>query len=139
MREPPEDAPRRHEETEATVDDPVDAAIERWMRERPAPAAPAHFASRVIAHVRSDRWRAERRVDLGFNIAVGTGILLVVIGVAGLFHVSGLAVVGQDAVELFALSLAAAADQVAPSLPAYLGAFLLAAGALGLWWYAENL
>lgn len=124
--------------TESPDDDPLDAAIERWMRERPAPTAPAQFTSRVLARVRSDRWRAERYVDLGFNIAVGAGILLVVIGVAGLFYISGLAVVGQDAVELLALSLAAAADQVAPSLPAYLGAFLLTAGALGLWWYAEN-
>ena len=30
------------------------------------------------------------------------------------------------------------ADQVAPAVPAYMGAFALTASALGLWWYVEN-
>jgi hypothetical protein len=115
-----------------------DEAIERWMRERPAPAAPAGFSAAVMARVRQDRWRVERYWDLGFNIAVAAGLLLVVGGILGLIYMSGLVVVGRDAVALFAGAITTVADQLMPMLPAYLGASLLTFTGLGLWWYVEN-
>jgi len=120
------------------TDDALDDLIERWMRERPAPAAPASFTGAVMGRVRAERWRRERYWDLGFNIAVAIGLLLVVSGVLGLIYISGLAVVGRDAALLLAEGLAAAADRLAPVLPAYAGGFVLTASALGLWWWAEN-
>jgi hypothetical protein len=122
----------------APDDDLLDDAIERWMRERPAPVAPPRFTASVISRVRSERWRSERYWDLGFNIAVASGLLLIVAGILALIYASGLAVVGRDALKLFAESLTALATQLAPSLPAYLGALGLTATALGLWWWAEN-
>jgi hypothetical protein len=91
-----------------------------------------------MSRVRDQQWQSERYWDLAFNAAVALGLLLIVTGVLGLVYRSGLAVVGQDAVLLFATGLATAADQVAPQLPAYVGAFFLTASALGLWWWAEN-
>jgi hypothetical protein len=116
----------------------VDDAIDRWMRERPAPVAPVGFTAGVMSRVREQQWQSERYWDLAFNAAVTFGLLLIVTGVLGLVYRSGLAVVGQDALLLFATGLTTAADQVAPQLPAYAGGFLLTASALGLWWWAEN-
>jgi MFS superfamily sulfate permease-like transporter len=119
-------------------DAPLDEAIERWMRERPAPRAPDGFTGAVIARVRQERWRAERYWDLGFNIALAAGVVLIAAGVLGLAYLSGLSVVGRDAVLLFGEALTTVAGQVAPALPTYVGAFALTATALGLWWWAEN-
>lgn len=118
--------------------DDLDDAIERWMRERPAPAAPPGFTAAVMGRVRQQRWQSERHWDLAFNMAVAAGFLLIVLGVLGLIYRSGLAIVARDAFLLFATGLTTAADQVAPMLPAYVGGFLLTASALGLWWWAEN-
>jgi hypothetical protein len=119
-------------------DGALDDAIERWMRERPAPAAPDGFTAGVVNRVRQERWQSERYWDLGFNIALAAGLMLVAAGVLGLVFMSGLAVVGRDAVLLFVEALTTVADQVAPALPTYVGAFALTATALGLWWWAEN-
>jgi hypothetical protein len=116
----------------------VDDAIERWMRERPAPQAPAGFTAAVMDRVRQQRWRAERYWDFAFNAAIAAGLLLIVGGVLGLMFRSGLAVVGRDALLLFATGLTTAADQVAPRLPTYVAGFMLTASALGIWWWAEN-
>lgn len=119
-------------------DDPLDAAIERWMRERPAPAAPAGFTAAVMARVHHERWQVEQYWDLGFNIAVAAGLALVAAGVLGLVYLSGLSVVGRDAVLLFLEGITTVAAQVTPALPTYTGALALTATALGLWWYVEN-
>jgi hypothetical protein len=116
----------------------VDDAIERWMRERAAPRAPAGFTGAVMSRVRQERWQSERYWDFAFNAAVAIGLVLIVSGVLGLAYRSGLALVGRDALLLFATGLTAAADQVAPMLPAYVAGFILSASALGLWWWAEG-
>jgi hypothetical protein len=119
-------------------DDALDEAIERWMRERSAPHAPAAFTAMVMSRVRQQRWQAERYWDLGFNLAVVGGLVLILTGVLLLVYRSGLAVVGRDAVLLLVTGLATTADQLVPMLPAYVGGFVLTASALGLWWWAEN-
>ena len=118
--------------------DELDEAIDRWMRERAAPPAPPAFTAGVMERVRQEHWRVERHWDLGFNIALAAGLVLIVGGVLGLAYASGLAAVGRDALILFGASLSTVADQVAPHLPTYAGAFSLTVSALGLWWWAEN-
>jgi thiosulfate reductase cytochrome b subunit len=116
----------------------LDEAIERWMRERAAPAAPAGFTAAVLDRVREQRWQSERYWDFAFNAAVMLGLVLIVAGILGLVFRTGLAVVARDAVLLFATGLTTVADQVAPHLPMYVGGFILTASALGIWWWAEN-
>jgi hypothetical protein len=118
--------------------DPLDEAIERWMRERPARQPPATFTATIMGRVRDERWQTERYWDIGFNITIAAGLVLIVAGVLGLVYLSGLSVVGRDAALLFAQGLATAADRIYPMLPAYAGGFVLTASALGLWWWAEN-
>lgn len=119
-------------------DDVLDEAIDRWMRERPAPAAPAAFTAAVMRRVHQERWQVERYWDLGFNVVVTAGLGLIAAGVLGLIYLSGLAVVGRDVMLLVAQAIEATADELAPTLPAYMGAFALTATALGLWWFVEN-
>jgi hypothetical protein len=116
----------------------LDDAIERWTRERPQPQAPAGFTTAVMSRVRQQRWQSERYWDFAFNGAVAAGLLLIVGGILGLTFRTGLAVVGRDALLLFATGLTAAADQVAPQVPMYVAAFVLTASTLGIWWWAEN-
>ena len=112
--------------------------VERMLRERPAPAAPTQFTARTLGRVRRARWRSEQFVDASFNAA----IVLIVAGVVGgiwmLAHRTGVAAVGNDAVELLATGLTAFARRVGPSLPLYAGATALVATALGIWWWAER-
>ena len=119
-------------------EDWTDQAIDRWMRERVAPETPPGFTAAVIARVGQERWQAERYWDVGFNVAIAAGLLLVVSGILGLAYMTGLAVVGRDAVMLFADALTTTADRLAPAVPAYAGSVALTITALSLWWYVEN-
>ena len=112
--------------------------VERMLRERPVPTAPAQFTVRTLGRVRRARWRSEQFLDAGFNAAIG----LILVGVVGaiwlLAHRSGLAAVSSDAVVLISSGLTTFVSRVGPSLPLYLGAAALVAMALGGWWWAER-
>ena len=119
-------------------EDLLDEAIERWMRERPAPGAPSAFTAAVMARVHQERWQVERYWDLGFNVALAAGLGFIAAGVLGLIYLSGLSVVGRDVVLLVAQAIVVTADELAPALPTYMGALAFTASALGLWWFVEN-
>lgn len=113
-------------------------ALEQLLARRPVPAAPPQFTSRTLARVRRARWRSEQFLDLGFNVAIGAIVIAVVAGIWMLVHRSGLAAVGNDAVDLFGRGLVTFARRVTPSLPLYAGATALLVTALGIWWWAER-
>ncbi|HZP47002.1 MAG TPA: hypothetical protein VFB07_00595 [Vicinamibacterales bacterium] len=112
--------------------------IERLLRERPAPAAPAQFTARTLGRVRRARWRTEQFLDVSFNAAIALIVAGVVAAIWMLAHRTGLAAVSNDAVDLMASGLAAFARRVGPSLPLYAGATALVATALAIWWWAER-
>ena len=112
--------------------------VERLLRERPAPRAPAQFTVRTVGRVRRARWRSEQVVDASFNAAIALVAVGVLIGIWMLAHRSGLVAVTNDAVELFANGVTAFARRVGPSLPVYAAASALVATALGIWWWAER-
>ena len=112
--------------------------LERTLRQREAPAAPAQFTSQTLARVRRARWRNDQFLDVGFNVAIGLVLLIVLVGVWLLLNRTGLAVVSNDAVDLLGTGLVTFARRVAPSLPLYAGAAAVLATALGIWWWAER-
>ena len=112
--------------------------VEQLLQARPAPAAPAQFTARTLSRVRRARWRSEQFVDASFNAAIVLIVAGVVVGIWMLAHRSGIGVVGNDAVEMFASGLTTFAHRVGPSLPLYAGATALVATALGIWWWAEQ-
>jgi anti-sigma factor RsiW len=112
--------------------------LERLLRERPAPRAPAHFAAQTLGRVRRARWRSDQMIDVGFNLAIAAIVVGVIAAVWTLAHRSGLASVSGDAAGLFASGLVAVAQRVAPVAPLYAGATALVVTALGIWWWAER-
>ena len=112
--------------------------LERMLRERPAPAAPAQFTARTLARVRRARWRSEQFVDLVFNLAIGGVIVAILAGVWVVVRRTGLSAVSTDAVTLFLAGFMAISRRIAPSLPVYAGAMLLLVTALVIWWWAEK-
>jgi anti-sigma factor RsiW len=113
-------------------------ALEQMLKRRSVPAAPSQFTSRTMARVRRARWRNDQFLDVGFNVAIGLVLLVVLVGVWLLLNRSGLAAVSNDAVDLFGTGLVTFARRVAPSLPLYAGAAAVLATALGIWWWAER-
>jgi predicted anti-sigma-YlaC factor YlaD len=118
----------------------LDAArrLDRVLRARETPRAPANFTPRIIARVRRARWRRDQFLDVGFNLALG----LIVLGVAGVVWVLlsslGLSSVSVEAMTLFETGLVTVFRRVAPSLPLYGGAMAVMATALGIWWWVER-
>jgi predicted anti-sigma-YlaC factor YlaD len=113
-------------------------SLERMLQRRVVPAAPSQFTSRTMARVRRARWRNDQFLDVGFNVAIGLLVLIVVGGVWLLLNRSGLVAVSNDAVHLFSTGLVTFARRIAPSLPLYAGAAAVLATALGIWWWAER-
>ena len=80
-------------------------SLEQMLQRRAVPAAPSQFTSRTMARVRRARWRSDQFLDLGFNVAIGLVVLIVLGGIWMLLNRSGLAAVSNDAVDLFGTGL----------------------------------
>jgi hypothetical protein len=113
-------------------------AVERVLPTLRVAEPPASFTGDVMARVRRERWRAEQILDTGFNVAIAAGLILIVVGVAGLAWSTGLVVVGADAAALMGEALAAGGALVAPHLPIYGAAATLLTTAFGIWWWIEG-
>jgi hypothetical protein len=113
-------------------------SLEHMLKVRAAPAAPPQFTARTLARVRRARWRNEQFVDLGFNVAIGGVLLTILFGAWLLLKRSGMAAVGNDAVDIFGRGLITFAQRIGPSLPVYAGATAILVTALGIWWWAER-
>src|SRR5215211_6990289 len=112
--------------------------LDTMLRRRPAPKPSQQFTTRTVGKVRRAKWRSDQFLDAGFNFAIGAIVLGVLVGLWLLFNRTGLGVVGNDAVDLFASGLVTFARRVAPSVPVYLGATALLVSALWIWWWAEQ-
>lgn len=113
-------------------------AVDRLLLAREVPAPPDSFTLQVMRRVGQERWRVEQFVDVGFNVALAAGVLVVIGGVTGLLWS-----LGWFSIDLAALS--AAFTTMAPwttRLGSQLQTVILAAGllssALALWWWVEG-
>jgi len=113
-------------------------ALERMLRRRSVPPPPPQFTQRTLGRVRRARWRSEQFLDMGFNVAIVTGVLGVVAAIWLLVDRTGLSAVSRDAIGFFGSGLTVIVQRVAPSLPLYAAATALLATALGIWWWAER-
>jgi hypothetical protein len=112
-------------------------SIEQWLSAREVPEPSPSFAAGVMARVGDARWQVERAIDIGFNLFVAAGVLLILMGGAGLAWSMGLFSVTADVAAI----LAAIDDQVAGRLMNQVQTVAVAAVlltmALVLWWWAE--
>ena len=112
--------------------------VDALLRSRVAPAPPANFSSRVMNRLRLARWRGEQLLDWGFNIALVTAGVLVVLGLWIVMRQSGLVIVSSDAVQMFESGMTLLARRISPSLPLYSAATAVLGTALAIWWWAER-
>jgi anti-sigma factor RsiW len=112
--------------------------VDRVLAARPQPPLPEGFPGAVMARVGQERWRVEQALDIGFNIAVAAGVLLVATGLLGLAWASGGVVIGVDLARLTGEALSVLGARLLPQAQVVTAALLLLAGALGAWWWAED-
>lgn len=122
--------------------------VDRLLRARRAPAAPAQFTAQALTRIRRQRWQSEQTVDAVFNatlVLIGIGIVAGVWALAawtGLVSGSWSVAGGLDAIDtattFVSTSVSTFAQQAARSLPLYAAAVGLLASALALWWWAER-
>lgn len=112
--------------------------IDLALKRRPVPAPSPAFTASVMRRLRDERWHAERVVDLGFNVAVSLGLLIIAIGLAGLAWRLGVLHINEAAWKLLADGAALVARRAATDSRLVMIGMLLVTTAIGLWWWAEE-
>jgi anti-sigma factor RsiW len=112
--------------------------IERLLRDVPAAVVPAGFTSGVMSRIRRDRWRSEQVLDWTFNVAVSIGVLLIVLGLAGVAWMAGFISIGGDLMTVLSEQSPILLNRIARETQTILLAGLLLTTALGLWWWVES-
>lgn len=111
--------------------------IERFLISREVPAPPASFTAGVMALVRHDRWQTERFIDLGFNLALAAGVLVILAGVGGLAWSLGFLTVTIDLDPLLDATRTELGGRVVSQVQTVAMAAVLLTMALALWWWTE--
>ena len=112
-------------------------AVHDLLVAREVPAPSARFTAGVMARVGRDRWQAERTLDLGFNLAVAVGVLIMVAGGAGLAWSLGFVSVAVDVGALLDVIGSDLGARVRSQVQTLAMALVLLTMTLGLWWWAE--
>lgn len=113
-------------------------SIERLLSLREAAQPSASFTPAVMMLVGQEQWKTERAIDLGFNLALAAGVLVILAGAAGLAWSLGFLTVSIDvAAILQALDAGEATGRVLSQFQTVAMSAALLTTALGLWWWAE--
>ena len=112
--------------------------IDLTLQLRPVPAPPATFTASVMRRLRDERWRAERVVDFGFNVAIALGVLVIAAGLGGFAWQLGLLHVSDDVVKFVADNATLIARRAAADSRIVTIAMLLITTAIGVWLWAEE-
>lgn len=111
--------------------------IEQWLATRETPQPPISFTAAVMARVGQEKWKTERVVDIGFNLAVAAGVLVILGGGAGLAWSLGLLTIDIDVAVLLDAATSQVEGRVMNQLQTVGIATVVLTMALGLWWWAE--
>ena len=112
-------------------------AIHAMLVSRETAQPSAGFTAAVMARVVREGWQAERAIDIGFNLAVAAGVLILISGAAGLAWTTGLFTITVDLPAVLAAITAPMANRVISQLQTVVMAAAILTMALGLWWWAE--
>lgn len=113
-------------------------AIEDLLAMREVATPSAAFTGAVMARVGQERWKTERVVDLGFNLAIAAGILVIVAAGAGLAWSLGLVSISIDLEASWQAIGADVTGRVLSQVQTIAMAAVLLTTALVLWWWAET-
>lgn len=113
-------------------------AIESWLASREPLAPSASFTNAVMARVGQERWRTERVLDLGFNLAIAAGILVFLAAAAGLAWSLGFVTVMINLDALWQVVGAELTGRLMTQLQTIVMAAVILTMTLVLWWWAEH-
>jgi hypothetical protein len=113
-------------------------AIESLLAIRDVPSPPASFTVAVMQRVGQERWKAERAIDLGFNLAMAAGVLVILAGAAGLAWSLGFLTVTVDVAAIWDALGAEATGRMLSQVQTIAMSAVLLTMALALWWWAET-
>ncbi len=112
--------------------------IDHTLAARPVAVVPPSFTLSVMARLRRDRWRTEQVVDLGFNVAVAIGVLLILAGIGGFAWSAGVLALGRQLAPVVFEFARVAATRAVADAQVIATALLLVSMAAALWWWAEE-
>ena len=112
--------------------------IDNTLASRPVALVPPSFTLSVLVRLRKERWRTEQVVDLGFNVAVALGVLLILGGLAGFAWSAGVLAIGGEIAPLVLEVARTTAMRVVADAQVITIAMLLVSMAAALWWWAEE-
>jgi hypothetical protein len=136
----PDAAARAHLDTCAVCAARLDTAraIDSLLSLREAAAPSPTFTNTVMARIGQERWKTERVIDLGFNLAIASGVLVIAAGAAGLAWSLGFLSVAIDLDAVWSALGSDVAGRVMSQAQTIGLAAMLLTMALGLWWWAET-
>ncbi len=111
--------------------------VEQWLAAREVPQPPATFTASVMSRIGQEKWQAERAVDLGFNLAVAAGVLVIFLGGFGLAWSLGFFTITVDVTALWEAAFSQVEGRVISEVQTVVIGAVLLTMALGFWWWAE--
>ncbi len=112
-------------------------AIDHLLAMREVATPSSSFTGAVMARVGDERWKTERVVDLGFNLAIAAGVLVILAAGAGLGWSLGLVSITLDLEALWRAVGADLTGRVLSQVQTIAMAAVLLTSTLVLWWWAE--
>ena len=113
-------------------------SLEQLLSAREQPAPPASFTATVMARIAAEKWKTERVVDIGFNLALAAGVLVILAGAVGLAASLGVFTITVDVRALLDAATAEVDGRVINQLQTVGIAAALLTTALVLWWWTET-
>jgi hypothetical protein len=111
--------------------------IEQWLASRDVAQPPPTFTASVMAHIVKEKWQAERVIDIGFNLAIAAGVLVILMAGAGLAWSLGFFTITVDAAALVNAAFSRVEGRVISEVQTIMISAVLLTMALAFWWWAE--
>jgi hypothetical protein len=112
-------------------------SIENLLATREVAAPGATFTAAVMARIGHEKWKTERAIDFGFNLAMVAGIMVILSGAAGLAWSLGFVNITVNLSTVWEALDTDVTGRVLSQVQTIAMSAVLLTMALVLWWWAE--